>query len=201
MKIKSFSTSENVSRSIIALHGWTGNINSMVPVTKMLKMNDTKWVIPEAPFKSSKTGFSWFNEVKNNNWHYLESFNFLSKIILSLKKEGFQNSQIFIIGFSQGACISIELMIRQKFSIGGIIPISGFIKFKTKVDSDATSESKKTSILLLHGTNDKIIDCTESKEAFKTLKAIGYPTFIELFSTGHKIPIQARDRIQKFIYR
>ena len=201
MKIKSFSTSENVSRAIIALHGWTGNINSMVPVTKMLKMNDTKWVIPEAPFKSSKTGFSWFNEVENNSWYYLESFNFLSKIILSLQEEGFQNSQIFIIGFSQGACISIELMIRQKFSIGGIIPISGFIKFKKKAEIDATNESKKTSILLLHGTNDKIIDCTESKEAFKTLRAIGYPTFIELFSTGHKIPIQARDRIQKFIYR
>ena len=201
MKIKSFSTSENVSRAIIALHGWTGNINSMVPVTKMLKMNDTKWVIPEAPFKSSKTGFSWFNEVENNSWHYLKSFNFLSKIILSLKEEGFQNSQIFIIGFSQGACISIELMIRQKFSIGGIIPISGFIKFKKKAEIDATNESKKTSILLLHGTNDKIIDCTESKEAFKTLRAIGYPTFIKLFSTGHKIPIQARDRIQKFIYR
>ena len=201
MKIKSFSTSENVSRAIIALHGWTGNINSMVPVTKMLKINDTKWVIPEAPFKSSKTGFSWFNEVENNSWHYLESFNFLSKIILSLQEEGFQNSQIFIIGFSQGACISIELMIRQKFSIGGIIPISGFIKFKKKVEMDATNESKKTPILLLHGTNDKIIDCTESKEAFKTLRAIGYPTFIELFSTAHKIPIQARDRIQKFIYR
>ena len=51
------------------------------------------------------------------------------------------------------------------------------------------------------GENDKIIDCTESKEALKTLRDIGYPTFIELFSTGHKIPIQARDRIQKFIYR
>lgn len=200
MKIKSFSTSENVSRAIIALHGWTGNINSMVPVTKMLKINDTKWVLPEAPFKSSKTGFSWFNEVEKNSWKYLESFNFLSKIILSLKEEGFQNNQIFMIGFSQGACISIEFMIRQKFSIGGIIPISGFIKFKKKVEIDATSESKKTSILLLHGTNDKIIDCTESKEALKTLKASGYPTFIELFSTGHKIPIQARGRIQNFIY-
>ena len=76
MKIKSFSTSENVSRVIIALHGWTGNINSMVPVTKMLKINDTKWVIPEAPFKSSKTGFSWFNEVENNSWHYLKSVSY-----------------------------------------------------------------------------------------------------------------------------
>jgi len=201
MKIKSFSTSENVSRAIIALHGWTGNIHSMEPVTKMLKMKNTKWILPEAPYKSSKSGFSWFNKIKKNNWYYLKSFNFLSKIIISLKEEGFQNSQIFMLGFSQGACISIEFMIRQKFSIGGIIPISGFIRFKNQVEIDATSESKKTSILLLHGENDKIIDCTESKEALKTLRDIGYPTFIELFSTGHKIPIQARDRIQKFIYR
>lgn len=201
MKIKSFSTSENVSRAIIALHGWTGNIDSMEPVTKMLKIDNTKWILPEAPYTSSKSGFSWFNEIEKNNWYYLKSFNFLSKIILSLKEEGFQNSQIFMLGFSQGACISIEFMIRQKFSIGGIIPISGFIRFKKKVEIDATIESKKTSILLLHGENDKIIDCTESKEALKTLRDIGYPAFIELFSTGHKIPTQARDRIQKFIYR
>ena len=201
MKIKSFSTSQNVSRAIIALHGWTGNIDSMEPVTKMLELDDTKWILPEAPYTSSKSGFSWFNETEKNNWYYLKSFNFLSKIILSLKEEGFQNSQIFMLGFSQGACIAIEFMIRQKFSIGGIIPISGFIRFKNQVEIDATSESKKTSILLIHGENDKIIDCTESKEALKTLRGIGYPTFIELFSSGHKIPIQARDRIQKFIYR
>ena len=77
MKIKSFSTSENVSRAIIALHGWTGNIHSMEPVTKMLKMKNTKWILPEAPYKSSKSGFSWFNKIKKNNWYYLKSFNFL----------------------------------------------------------------------------------------------------------------------------
>jgi predicted esterase len=91
-------------------------------------------------------------------------------------------------------------MIRQKFSIGGIIPISGFIRFKKRAEIEATNESKGTSILLLHGENDKIIDCMESKEALKTLRAIGYHTFIELFSTGHKIPIQARDKIQDFVY-
>ena len=64
MKIKSFSTSENVSRAIIALHGWTGNIHSMEPVTKMLNMKNTKWILPEAPYKSSKSGFSWFNKIK-----------------------------------------------------------------------------------------------------------------------------------------
>lgn len=200
MKVKSYTTSKNVSRAIIALHGWTGNIHSMEPVTKMLKMNNTKWVLLEAPYKSSKAGFSWFNKIKKNDWHYLQSFIFLSKTILSLKKEGFRSSQIFILGFSQGACISIEFIIRQKFSIGGIIPISGFIRFKKEAKIDATNESKETSILLLHGENDKVIDCMESKEAFKTLRAIGYPTFIELFSTGHKIPVQARDIIQDFIY-
>ena len=152
MKIKSFSTSENVSRAIIALHGWTGNIDSMEPVTKMLKIDDTKWILPEAPYTSSKSGFSWFNETEKNNWYYLKSFNFLSKIILSLKEEGFQNSQIFMLGFSQGACISIEFMIRQKFSIGGIIPISGFIsmELRFRMIVDITGEVGHTVYLMSH---------------------------------------------------
>ena len=35
---------------------------------------------------------------------------------------------MYLLGFSQGACLAMEFMIRQEFSLGGIIPISGFIK-------------------------------------------------------------------------
>ena len=60
MKLQTFSTSNNPIRTVIALHGWTGDINSMVPVAKMLKLKDTKWIIPEAPYKSEKKGYSWY---------------------------------------------------------------------------------------------------------------------------------------------
>tara|TARA_A100001011_G_scaffold322712_1_gene344251 strand:- start:3 stop:134 length:132 start_codon:yes stop_codon:yes gene_type:complete len=38
MKFYSFSTSENPTKAVIALHGYTGDINSMKPIAKMLNL-------------------------------------------------------------------------------------------------------------------------------------------------------------------
>ena len=200
MNFKSYLTSEYPSRAIIALHGWTGDISSMEPFTKVLKLKDTKWIVPEAPYLATGNGFSWFEGNDSIGWKYDESFRILTTIINNLKDDGFNKNNIFIIGFSQGACLSMEYLIRQKFSLGGIIPIAGFIKYKKRVKAESTQSSKKNPILLLHGKSDKIVDPKESNQSYKILKELGYVPKLELFAGGHKIPIQAQAIIQDFIY-
>ena len=199
MNIKYYSTSKNPLRAIIALHGWTGNVNSMKPVAKTLSLKETKWLIPEAPYLASGKGFSWFEGNDEVGWKCEESFEILKNIIKTLREEGFTYNQIFIIGFSQGACLSMEYIIRQKFSLGGILPISGFLKYKNRAKTDFEKESSKTPILFLHGDLDKIVYPKESNFSFKIFKELGYKVKLEIFSGGHKIPLQARPIIQKFI--
>ena len=62
-----------------------------------------------------------------------------------------------MIGFSQGACLAIDFALRLKFSIGGIVAIAGFIKFKERFLEEASKESGDTPILLMHGNQDDII--------------------------------------------
>ena len=56
-----------------------------------------------------------------------------------------------MLGFSQGACLAMEFIIKQEFSIGGIIPISGFIKNKSYFKKEEDILSKDTAVLLIHG--------------------------------------------------
>ena len=74
---------------------------------------------------------------EETGWKYQKSFNILTDVVQDLNNEGFTNSDIFIISFSQGACLAMEFMIRQSFSLGGIIPIAGFIRYKKRVKQDA----------------------------------------------------------------
>ena len=74
-----------------------------------------------------------------------------------MKKSGYSPSKIFLIGFSQGACLAIDFALRLQFSIGGIVAIAGFIKFKERFLSEASNESDDTPILLMHGNQDDII--------------------------------------------
>ena len=42
---------ERTKRVIIALHGWTGNINSLKPLAKLWKFPATEWVYIQGSYK------------------------------------------------------------------------------------------------------------------------------------------------------
>ena len=200
MKLYSFSTSENPKKAVIALHGWTGNVNSMKPVTKMLNLKSTKWLIPEAPYQSPKKGYSWYYYDGKEKWKFRDSIKIISEVVQLAVKEGFLKKNIYILGFSEGASITLEFLIRQNFSLGGIIPIAGFFKFNNRSKDKFIEGSKKTRVLLLHGQNDEIVFASESKKSYRILKSHDYLVSIKLFPTDHKIPLEARQIIQEFIY-
>ena len=199
MVYKSFSTSDNVKCAIIALHGWTGDVSSMAPIANSLNMDDTKWLFPQAPYNASEGGYSWFNGEGDSVSNQTASFKILNTLIKDLHQEGFKHKSIFLIGFSQGACLAIEFMIRQTFVLGGIIPVAGFIKYKKKFSREASTQSKRTPVLLIHGKQDRIIDPEQSIIAKKLFKRCGYRVELKLFSAPHKFPLQGSKLIKDFI--
>jgi phospholipase/carboxylesterase len=197
--LDTFSTTDSPRKAVIAIHGWTGDVSSMEPVARSLRLPDTKWVFPQAPYKSDKSGYTWFDGNDETGWKYIDSFKIINSLIQDLVDQGFKYDEIFLLGFSQGACLAMEWIIRQPFSIGGAIPIAGFIKYKDRFKIDATLESKGTQILLIHGDKDEIIHPDESEKALTLFQSLGYNVNLHILSAGHKIPLNANNLIQQFI--
>ena len=199
MIVRSFSSSESPGKVLIALHGWTGNVSSMEPVVNAWKIDDVKWVLAQAPYIATNGGFTWFDGNEDIGWKYQDSFDILSKLISELNDQGFPNHAIYILGFSQGACLSMEFMIRQRFSLGGIIPIAGFIRYKERFKQDVLNESRNTRVLLLHGDKDEVIFPEQSQISFELLKEAGFETQLHILAAKHKVPLQAKNLIENFI--
>ena len=199
MILNTFSTSGSPRKVVIAIHGWTGDVSSMEPVARSLRLPDTKWLFPQAPYKSDKSGYTWFDGNDETGWKYKDSFIIINSLIQDLVDQGFKYDEIFLLGFSQGACLAMEWIIRQPFSIGGAIPIAGFIKYKDRFKTDANLESKGTQILLIHGDKDEIIHPEESEKAMKLFQSLGYNVNLHILSAEHKIPLNANNLIQQFI--
>ena len=89
--------------------------------------------------------------------------NGIEGLLSQILDSGFIPKNIYIIGFSQGACLAMEYALRMPFSIGGIVPIAGFIKFKDRLINDMNRASQSTKVLLLHGRDDKIVLINESR--------------------------------------
>ena len=199
MIVRSFSSSESPGKVLIALHGWTGNVSSMEPVVNAWKIDDVKWVLAQAPYIAADGGFTWFDGNEDIGWKYQDSFDILSKLISELNDQGFPNHAIYILGFSQGACLSMEFMIRQTFSLGGIIPIAGFIRYKERFKQDVLNESRNTRVLLLHGDKDEVILPEQSQMSFELFKGEGFETQLHILAARHKVPLQAKNLIENFI--
>ena len=193
------SKNNNSKVAIIAIHGWKGNLSSMEHVANALNINYAQWTFIQGPYTAGDNKYSWFERSEENRWKYQESFDLLHKTILDINQNGFPKSKIFLLGFSQGACLAMEFIIRQKFSMGGIIPIAGFIGKKDRFKSGIVDGSKNTPVLLIHGSEDEMVLPVESKIALKLFSDAGYKVKLETLSVGHKIPIQAKSLIENFI--
>ncbi|MFL3007317.1 MAG: alpha/beta hydrolase [Candidatus Neomarinimicrobiota bacterium] len=192
---------EKKKRVIIALHGWTGNIFSLQYLAKHWNFPATDWIYIQGAYKAKPGGYSWFEGNDKEGWKHRNSFQKLTEEIQSLLNYGYQYNQIYILGFSQGACLAMEFMIRQKFSIGAIVAISGFIKHKNEFKKERNILSQNTAVLLLHGEKDNVINPKESKIAYRIFKDLGYKADIHILKGGHKIPLRANKLIKEKIFQ
>ena len=193
------SRKNNLRVAIIAIHGWKGNRSSMEHVANALNMKYAHWTFIQGPYVVSDNEYSWFDGNEKEGWRYQESFDLLHHAILNLNKSGFPNSKIFLLGFSQGACLAMEFIIRQEFSLGGIIPIAGFIGKKDRFKNDIVEGAQDTPVLLIHGSRDEMVLPEESEIAFELFSDAGFKVQLQTLPVGHKIPLQKKDIIEKFI--
>tara|TARA_B100001113_G_scaffold89667_1_gene71713 strand:+ start:594 stop:1205 length:612 start_codon:yes stop_codon:yes gene_type:complete len=193
------SRKNNLRVAIIAIHGWKGNRSSMEHVANALNMKYAHWTFIQGPYVVSDNEYSWFDGNEKEGWRYQESFDLLNHAILNLNKSGFPNSKIFLLGFSQGACLAMEFIIRQEFSLGGIIPIAGFIGKKDRFKNDIVEGAQDTPVLLIHGSRDEMVLPAESEIAFELFSDAGFKVQLQTLPVGHKIPLQKKDIIEKFI--
>jgi len=123
----------------------------------------------------------------------------MNALFLQIKNEGFPEKNIYVLGFSQGACLAMEYMIRLPFSIGGIIPIAGFIHSSNQFEKQATNESKGTPVFLFHGLNDNIVPYHESEKAHQLFTTLGYNSNLMTYRAKHKIPVTVLQNIKHII--
>ena len=197
---RTYASSDTPDKAIIAIHGWKGDEYVFEQVAKLINLENSEWFFPRAPYKADfGNGNSWFGANDEAGWEFDKTFDGMNNLINKIQKRGYSPPKIFLIGFSQGACLAIDFALRLPFSIGGIVAIAGFIKFKERFLEEASNESSDTPILLMHGNQDDIIPIKAGETAYNILLERGYPIHFESYNAKHKIPLKKMNLINEFI--
>jgi phospholipase/carboxylesterase len=102
-----------------------------------------------------------------------------------LLAEGLTPDRLALVGFSQGAMMSLEVAPRRSEALAGVVAISGRL---LRPEALAGEAKVRPPVLLMHGDQDAVVPFQDMARAGNALVAAGFPTFGHVMQgTGHGI--------------
>lgn len=115
---------ESSGQVMIMIHGRGASAADILSLAVEINNNEFTYIAPQA------NGFSWYpnsflSPIESNEPFLSSSLNLLKDIVKNVLKKGIQTDKIFLLGFSQGACLTLEFAAKNPKSYGGVFALSG----------------------------------------------------------------------------
>jgi predicted esterase len=110
--------------AVILVHGRGGSADDMIGLAEELHAPGVAYLAPSA---ANHTWYpsSFLAPIKQNEPGITSGLNVLAGLIHTLAIDGIPPERVVILGFSQGACLSLEFAARHARRYAGVIGLSG----------------------------------------------------------------------------
>ena len=110
--------------AMLMVHGRGGTAESILDLVRAIDVPGFAYLAPEAQ------GNTWYPNsflapIASNEPGITSGLALIDEIFGSIKSAGFEDNRIMLLGFSQGACLSLEYAARHPRRYGGIAGLSG----------------------------------------------------------------------------
>lgn len=186
------------ARSVVVfLHGYGADGADLLGLGDALAphLPDTVFVAPDAPqpCTGNPFGFQWFpipwldgssEEAARDGM--AASVGLLDAFLDErLAAEGMEPGAMALIGFSQGAMMSLHVAPRRAKAVAGVVAISGRLLVPERLAAEAVV---KPPVLLIHGDQDPVVPFADMGLAGEALVGAGFETYGHVMEgTGHGI--------------
>ena len=186
------------ARSIVVFaHGYGADGADLLGLADVLAphLPDTVFYAPDAPFacKGNPFGYQWFpipwmdgsSEAAAAAGLAASSDALNGFLDACLAEADLTDADLALVGFSQGAMMSLHIAPRRAQGVACVVAISGrLLEPEALVDAVRV----KPPILLVHGDQDPVVPFASMKAAGDVLVANGFETYAHVMrGTGHGI--------------
>lgn len=192
---------ENPVRTVIMLHGWTGDETSMEIFSRVLPQ-DSLILYPRAPLPARPSGFGWV-EPLDEVWPPMHRFksvcqNLVSRIDSLLNEMGLSPSRRWnIAGFSQGGAMGYALGFYFSDRLEKIAILSGY--FPEPDSQQPPPDLSGLSFFITHGSRDETVPSEQAIRGLTWVKRAGAQVRFCESPVGHRVSADCMKKFQEFI--
>ena len=167
-------------KAIILLHGRGATAESIVSLADYLELADFSIFAPQA---AQRTWYPYgFMASDEGNLSALNSsLHQVSLLFQFLIENGKAPDQIYVMGFSQGACLSLEFAARNGQKLGGVVAFTGGLIGEKLEEKKYSGDFQGTPILLSSSAHDMHVPAQRINDSAQLLQRMGAEVSLKFF--------------------
>jgi len=167
-------------KAIILLHGRGATAESILSIADYLELADFSIFAPQA---AQRTWYPYgFMASDEGNLSALNSsLQQVSLLFQFLIENGKAPEQIYVMGFSQGACLSLEFAARNGQKLGGVVAFTGGLIGEKLEEKKYSGDFQGTPILLSSSAHDMHVPAQRINDSAQLLQKMGAEVSLKFF--------------------
>lgn len=109
---------------LIMIHGRGGTAENIISLAEHLAVDEYALLAPQAT-DNTWYPYSFMAPLQQNEPYLSSALSVLSDTVNELIAQGFTEKQLYFLGFSQGACLTLEFVTRNATHYGGVVAFTG----------------------------------------------------------------------------
>lgn len=186
---------------LIMIHGRGGNAQDILSLSGHLNVKDFALFAPQA------TGNTWYPysflaEPEKNEPQLSSAIDLLDELLKNIKSEGISSENIFILGFSQGACLTLEFAARNAQKFGGIVAFTGGLIGDRLNTESYSGDFNSSQVFISTGDPDPHVPVERVQETEKLYKELNANVTVKIYNNRpHTISQEEIDLANQLVFK
>lgn len=188
------------NKILIMIHGRGGNAQDILSLASHLNVKNFALLAPQAT-NNTWYPYSFLAPPEQNEPGFSSALEIIKSVVSDVKAEGFSSDKIYFLGFSQGACLTLEYVARNAEKFGGIAAFTGGLIGDRIYSENYKGDFQGAPIFIGTGNPDAHVPVERVEDSADILKEMNALVTVKVYNNRpHTISQDEVQRVNKLIF-
>ena len=190
----------NAKAALIMIHGRGASSDDIMGLADHIKLADAALYAPQAT-NNSWYPYSFMAPASANEPALSSAIDIIDQTVTQVIADGIPADKVYFVGFSQGACLTLEYIARNAKQFGGAVAFTGGLIGEELLTANYTGDFKQTPVLITTGDPDPHVPLTRVEESVAVFKALNANVTLKVYEgKQHSISLDELKLANEYVF-